>query len=94
MQVQPFLGGLVVVGVHQQDSIGTNLLGMTREAYRLTGGIRAGPGNDRDPAIGKLDCEGDDPVMLIMAESRTFSCGPTRHQTGDPTCDLCLDDLL
>ena len=92
VQVQPFLCRLVIVRVYQQHRIGADLLGVPGEAYGLTGGVRAGSRNDRDPAISEFDGKGDDPVVLIVAEGRTSSCVPQGTRPDTPLA-ICVSTI-
>jgi hypothetical protein len=54
VEIQTLLGRLVIVGIDQQHSISSHLLGMPGEPDSLAGGIGAGACNDRNPPLANL----------------------------------------
>ena len=73
MLVLAFRRRPVVIGQHDEGSAGADLLGMAREVDRLGRGIGARPGDDRHPALGHLDRQLDDALMLLVAHGRAFA---------------------
>ena len=65
--VEPLWVRLVVIGGDDETAVGPGFLGMLGQAYRLTGGVRAGPGDHRHPPGGLLDGRLDHAVVLFVA---------------------------
>ncbi len=93
MGVHAVLGRLVVIGRDDQDRVGADPLGMLGEPDRLGGAVRAGAGDDRDPALDLVDRDLDDPLMFLMAQGRALARGPDRHDTVAAILDLPVDEF-
>ncbi len=70
MLVLPFRRRPVVIGQHDQGGIGAGLFSMAGEVDRLGRRVGPGAGDDRDAALGHLDRQFDDALMLFMADGR------------------------
>jgi len=77
--VQPFLGGLVVVGHHLQLGIGTDFVGKTGQFNRFSRRIGAATGNDGDAFGRLLDRDADDFAVFIHGDRGRFTRGPHHH---------------
>ena len=95
MLIKAFLRRLVVIGADNQRRIGARLLGLPGQLDRVLGRVRAGSGNDRDPlALGDLDAQADQPLLLVIGESRRFAGRAARHQSVGSLVDLPSHMLL
>ena len=93
MLEKPFLRRLIVVGSHHQRRIRTHIFRELDQADGLGGGIRPGSGDDRNPFACNIGHSLDDPLMLLMAESRAFAGRSDRNETVRTLCDVPLDQV-
>ena len=94
MLEQAFLGRLVVIGAYDERSIGPLRLSLPSELDRVLGRICARSGDDRCPALRHLDAQGDNTLVLVVAERRRFAGSAARHQATRALSDLPSHELL
>ncbi|MNX48298.1 hypothetical protein D3C86_788760 [compost metagenome] len=75
VQIQAFLGRLVVVRHDQQAGIGAGFLGVTGQFDGFAGRVGAGTGDHRNAAIDLLDHGTDDCDVLVDVEGCRFAGG-------------------
>ncbi|MNT61802.1 hypothetical protein D3C72_1994680 [compost metagenome] len=78
MQVQTFLGRLVVIGRDQQAGIGAHILGRARQFDRLARGVAAGTGDHRDAPGDLIDHPSDHFDMFGHFQRGRLAGGPDR----------------
>ena len=89
--VQALLGGLVVVGRHQQAAVGPEGRGVAGQVQRLGGRVRPGPGDHRHPARHRLDDLADHLAVLVVVEGGRLAGGPDRDDGVGAGVDVELD---
>ena len=94
MQIQAFLGRLVVIRGHHQRGVSAGFLGVLGQFNRFGGRIRARAGDNGHAPFCDLDTQLDDSLVLIMAECRRFTGCTGRHQSVGPLTDLPIDKSL
>lgn len=94
MLIEPFLGRFVVIGCHDQKTVGTDLLGMARQQQRLVGAVGPRPRHHRHPAGRSLDAQLGHAHVLGVAESGGFTSRAARHQTIGALLNLPLNERL
>lgn len=88
---QTALGGLVVVGGHDQNGIGTVGAGALGQLHGVVGLVGAGAGDDRHPAVDPLAGVGDGAAVLGVGQGGAFAGGAADDQGVDPLGDLPVD---
>ncbi len=76
MPVQPFLGGLVVIGHNRQAQVGTGSLGIRSQLDSFARRIGAGTSDDRNTASRVLDGRADQKTVFFEIHRRRFAGGP------------------
>jgi hypothetical protein len=77
VQIEPALRRLVIIRRHHQHGVGAGLLGMLGKAHRFIGVVGACAGDNRHPALRRLDAGLHNPMMLVMRQGRRFPVVPT-----------------
>ena len=91
MLIETFLRRLVVIGRDHQGRVGASLLGIAGQGNGFFGGVGAGAGDHRNPAVGGLQAHVDHSPVFVMAEGRRFPGGAARHQAVGSLVDLPVD---
>ncbi|MNG03445.1 hypothetical protein D3C84_865250 [compost metagenome] len=79
VQVQAFLGRLVVIRHDQQARVGAGLFGVTGQLDRFAGRVGAGTGNHRDSAVDLFDHGADHFDVFVHIKGGRFTCSADRH---------------
>jgi hypothetical protein len=74
--VEALLGRLVVVGRHDERAGRAGVRHVARHLDHVGGRVRAGPGDDGDPAARLLDDDLDDPLLLGVRKRRRLARRP------------------
>ena len=91
MAVHPFLIGPIVVRSDREGAVGPGPGGESGQPDRLGGGVRARAGHDLGPAGGRLDHDGDHPLVFLVRQRRRFAGRAHRAQDRRPLGDVPLD---
>ena len=85
------LGGLVVVGSHQQHGIRAHGGGVAGELHRVGGIVGACARDDGNAVIDPLHAVLDGGAMLVVGEGRALARGANGHDGVDALLDLPVD---
>lgn len=94
VQIETFLGRLVVIRCNHKGRIGAGCLGMLRQFDRFLGGIRASTRDDRDTSVGDLNAPFRDFHVFVMAEGRRFASRAAGHEAVAAFRNLPINESL
>ena len=92
--VQPLLRRFVVVRHDRKAGGGASFLRRLRQFNRLSGGIAAGSGDHRDAALGVLDGDPDQLLVLVEINGRRLARGAHHHDAVGALGDVPVDQAL
>jgi hypothetical protein len=92
--VQALLRRLVVVRHHRQARGGAGFLGRLGELDRLGGRVASGAGDDRDAALGVLDGDADQRLVLVEVDGRRLAGGADDDDAVGALGDVPVDEAL
>ncbi len=94
MQIQAFLGGLVVIGGHQQAGIRTCLGSTAGKADGFGGGVGAGTGHDGNAARNMLYGKADHPAVFLLVECGRFPRGTHGNDSARPLIHVPVQQFV